>query len=159
MPRWAGLKDLAVGITALYLSVWLYEASNWISLTAAGGKAIFLWSGILPAGVASVTTGGSDFAIAKLLQVGICVALALPTFMTVRRRGLPFASVTLASIVGLYITSVYWEMLSLASLMPVGLHELSYVALSIGATAVLMRAPWGGGNRPGSRSPHLTTAT
>lgn len=132
--------DVAASISALYLSVWLYEIGNWVSLTAAGTKASLAWGGVLPVGVFAVTQGGTDLLGAKLLQVGICVGVALAALFLLRRRGLRMATVTLGGLTGIYVSSIYWEVLSLTAFIPVALHETVYVGMCVVTGTAILKA-------------------
>jgi hypothetical protein len=138
--RFTDFRDAAAGLSVLYLSVWLYEIGNWVSLTAAGARASFLWSGILPSGVIGTSSVASAFPEAKLLQVFICVSVTLTACVAARRKALPITSFTLAAVTSMYISSLYWEMLSLTSYVPMILHEAIYIVLTLAVTFGLLRA-------------------
>lgn len=134
------LIDIVTSAVALYLSVWVYEIGNWVSLTISGAKATILMAGALPEGVVGLSTNGMDFGSAKLLQVILCSALAFSALLLLRRRKLPLARITIISIMSLYITSMYWEILSLTTFVPILLHEAIYVCLSVLTAGVLLVA-------------------
>lgn len=131
--------DILLSLMALYFSVWLYEIGNWVSLVVVGANPSLAWSGILPIGVVALSTH-SGLLDAKLLQVGISVATIFALWMLTNRRGLPITSLTLAGSMGVYLASVYWEMLSLTSFVPMYIHETTYAVLCFGATFGLLRA-------------------
>jgi hypothetical protein len=138
LRKMASLIDVITSILALYLSVWVYEIGNWVSLTVSGAKATILMAGILPGGVVGIPAGGTDFGGAKVLQIAICVGAAFVALMLIRMGDLPLTRVTIISIASLYITSTYWEMLSLTAFVPILLHESIYVGLSVATSMVLL---------------------
>jgi hypothetical protein len=149
----ANLVDVVSSVTALYLSVWMYEIGNWVSLTISGARATILMVGILPRGVVGLPAGGTDFGCVKLIQIIICVEAAFVALMLVRRGNLPFTRVTIVSIVGIYITSAYWEMLSLTAFVPILLHESIYIGLSLVTSVVLLTAVGRLGSRASKNRP------
>lgn len=126
-------------MSTLYLFMWLYEIGNWLSLSVTGVHATILSSGVIPVGAMGGSPEGTGFSIAKLLQVGICVGATLIACRAVSRKGLRFTSVTLTGVTGMYIASMYWEMFSLTSFVPMVLHEATYVVLSVALTFGLLR--------------------
>lgn len=136
----AALMDLVASAVSLYLSVWVYEIGNWVSLTTSGAKATVLIAGALPEGAVGLSTDGMDFGSAKLLQVILCSALAFSALLLLRRCKLPLTKVTIICIVSLYVTSIYWEILSLTTFVPILLHEAIYVCLSVLTAGVLLVA-------------------
>ncbi|HEV2226687.1 MAG TPA: hypothetical protein VGR56_07790 [Nitrososphaerales archaeon] len=119
--------------------MWLYEVGNLLSLSATGVQTSIILVGILPVGVMGDTPVGLGFPVAKLLQVGICVGVTLTAYAAVRRRSLPLTGFTLVVIMSMCIASVYWEMFSLTSFVPMAIHEAIYAALSVGLTFALLR--------------------
>jgi hypothetical protein len=136
----ANLIDVVTSIIAFYLSVWVYEIGNWIALTVSGARAAILMVGILPGGVVGLPTEGAAFGGAKLLQIAICVGVAVLALMLVRMGDFPLTRVTIISVTGMYLASAYWELLSLTSSVPILLHESLYVGLSVATAAVLLTA-------------------
>ncbi|MGD0477315.1 MAG: hypothetical protein ABSB29_04000 [Nitrososphaerales archaeon] len=132
--------DLVASAVALYLSVWVYEIGNWVSLTISGAKATILMAGALPEGVVGLSTNGTGFGSAKLLQVILCSALAFSVLLLLRKRKLPLTRITIISIMSLYIASIYWEILSLTTFAPILPHEAIYVCLSVLTAGVLLMA-------------------
>lgn len=126
-------------LSAMYLSVWLYELGNWVSLSATGAHASIVLSGVLPVAVMGDASEGPGFSVAKVLQVGICVGITLVAFNAARRMGLPLTSLTLVSVTSMYIASMYWELFSLTSFVPMTLHESIYVVLSVALTFGFLR--------------------
>jgi hypothetical protein len=140
LVRLTEVRDATISLAVLYLSVLLYEVGNLISLSAMGFHASIIWSGIFPVGVMGDSPFGDGSSVAKLLQVGICVSATLTASKAVRRKGLPLTSVALAGVTGMYIASLYWEVLSLTSFVPMALHEAIYVTLSVALAFGVLRA-------------------
>ena len=159
MSRTAYLLDVSASLLCLYLSVWLYELGNWASLTTYGAKATLLWAGFFPAGVAAATSGGAAFTGAKELQVMICVGVTLVAFLMARKRGLSLTSVTLTGTMGIYVASMYWELLSITSFVPMVVHETIYIGLSAFAAVAFLRAFGGLPKNMGSESTQLRVAS
>lgn len=153
MLKAANLIDVVTSIIALYLSVWLYEIGNWVSLTVSGARATILMVGILPGGVVGLPAGATDFGSTKVLQIAICVGAAFVALMLIRMGDLPLTRVTIVSIAGIYITSAYWEMLSLTAFIPILVHESIYIGLSVVTSVVLMAAASRLRSRMGSGRP------
>jgi len=134
------VRDAAASLLALYLSIWLYEVGNWVSLSAEGAKVTFLLSGVLPVGVMGVGAGGTGFPLAKLAQVALCSTATLLAAWVARSKGFRLAGATLLGITGMNIASVYWEMLWMMSFIPVAFNEAIYLAMSAAIAWALLRA-------------------
>jgi hypothetical protein len=154
LSKYTIVLDVVSSALALYLSLWLYETANWVSLTVSGTKATLVWTGLFPTGVVALSSGNGGLAGAKLLQVGICVGVALFTFVLLRRKGLPLARVTVAGLTGIYLASVIWEMLSLAASMPPLVEEGMFVGLSALAAMGVIRGLEGTQGRDSTRNPN-----
>ena len=140
MSKGRAVADVAGSVAAVFLSVWLYEIGNWVSLTAAGAKVSFAWGGVLPVGVFAVTDGGSGFLGAKLLQVGMIVSVTLAALILLRNREFRLTSMTLGGLLGIYVSSVYWEVLSLNAYVPIALNETIYAGLCVATGALFLKA-------------------
>jgi hypothetical protein len=131
--------DILLSMTVVYFSVWLYEIGNWISLAIMGANPSLAWSGILPVGVVAFSTHSGSLLDAKLIQVGMSVGTIFILWVLTNGR-FPITSVTLAGSMGIYLASIYWEMLSLTSFVPMYFHEMTYAVLCFGATFSLLKA-------------------
>jgi hypothetical protein len=149
----AKLTDLATTIIALYLSVWVYEIGNWVSLTVSGARTTILMVGILPGGVVGLPNAGMDLGGAKVLQIAICVGATFVALRLISVGHFPLTRITMISITSMYITSAYWEMLSFTAFVPILLHESIYIVLSMVASVVLLAAV----GRVGSNTGPVTT--
>lgn len=137
----------------LYFSVWVYEIANWVSLTVSGARAEILMAGILPSGVVGLPAGGTEFGGAKVLQIAICVGAAFVALILTRISDLPLTRVTIVSIASIYITSAYWEMLSLTAFVPILLHESIYIGLSLVMSVVILTVVGRVSDRTGDSNP------
>lgn len=132
--------DIFLSVTAVYFSVWLYEIGNWVSIAAVGASPSLAWSGILPIGVMAYSSNSGGLLDAKLLQVGISVATIFALWILTNKWGFPITGVTLACSMAIYLSSFYWEMLSVTSFVPMYLHETTYAVLCFGAAFGLVKA-------------------
>jgi len=126
----------------LYSSFWLYELANYLALTLSGASAGLAVSGVLPVGTISLSASHSWFppVAVKLLQVACSVS---PMLLVARRaRSSRYSIVEGAAIcvISLFGASLYWESLSLVSMLSLGAHEILYVAAAIAVQIGLMRA-------------------
>lgn len=138
MKRVRGALDVCLSLLFLYLGVWLYELGNYLALLLSGAQVTFVLSGVLPAGVVAV--GGSSLpGVAKLLQVAVATGVLAPVYV-VLRRSLSFTPLALLTLMAIYLTSFYWEFLSLVGTLPLALHEGLFTLLSLGALVLLSRA-------------------
>jgi hypothetical protein len=128
-------------------------------LAAFGANPSFMWAGFLPAGVAAVTSEGASLGGAKIIQIMLCTAPTLIAFAGAGRRGLGLTRITLRGLLGIYVTSAYWEMLSLTSYVPMMLHETVYIGLSIAAALALPRSISRLSGMLAKRLPSLTAPT
>lgn len=130
--------DFALAGCVLYLSVWLYEAGNYLALSLSGAQATLVMNGILPVGVVAV--GGSALpGMAKLLQVAVAMGVLVPAY-AVLRRSFSVTLLALITVMVTFLTSFYWEFLSLVGPLPLALHEAFFTLLSVGALVVFTRA-------------------
>ena len=149
------LADAAACSATLFFSFWLYEAGNWVVLTAEGAKATLVWNGFLPAGVFTVTQGGGDLLGAKLLQIGICGGVTLAALRVMRSRELQMTTISLGALTGVYFSSFYWEILSFVGTIPLVIHEAIFAGISVTTGAVVLKALVGPLN-PARKAPDFT---
>ena len=138
-PRLARVADGFSCMVTLFVAFWIYEIANWFSLALAGANPTLTWSGILPVGVIAVAPHSGGFLDAKLFQVGICVGTMLSLWTLANRFRLKLTRVTIAGLTGIFIASLYWEMLSVAAFVPMYVHEVAYAALSYAVTLGLLK--------------------
>ncbi|MDA4127877.1 MAG: hypothetical protein OK422_00195 [Thaumarchaeota archaeon] len=139
-PKGRNLVDALLAAAVVYLSLWVYEVANWLSLTLAGVNASIVMGGWLPAGVLGVSTNSSLLAIAKPLQVFLSLSLAGFGFAVFRKHKLPVTRFVLLCTMSVYLASVYWELLSVLSFIPVTFHEGVFFALSFATLNILLLA-------------------
>jgi hypothetical protein len=143
------LADFTGAASIVYLSVWLYELANWLSLTMVGVNPTLVMAGLLPGGVMWVTSNSSALSLAKPLQTVILIGATGIIFACLRRRQLPATRFVLLCTASIYSASVYWELLSMLSFIPLILHEAAFLALSFTVLNFLLFADgrYHGGNR------------
>jgi hypothetical protein len=124
------LADFAGAASIVYLSVWLYELANWLSLIIVGVNPTLVMAGLLPGGVMGVTSNSSVLALAKPLQTVISISAIGIIFACLRKRQLPATRFAVLCAASIYSASVYWELLSMLSFIPLMLHEAAFLALS-----------------------------
>lgn len=131
------ILDCALAACVLYFSVWLYEVGNYLVLHLSGAHATIVLNGIFPAGVVAVG-GGPLPGTAKLFQVVFAMGVLVPAYVLLR-RGHSVSLIALLSVIVMYLTSFYWEFLSLVGPIPLVLHAMVYALLSLGALVALIR--------------------
>lgn len=130
--------DLAVSAAVPFLAIWLYEGANWIAAAGQGDSVSFTISGLLPLGVAAVSTGGIS-PLTKVLQVVIAVSLLVPFAVIFGRMKFLVSRSLIVSTGGVFVASSYWEMLSTGSPTSATLHTIIFVA---GAGAMSFITLW-----------------
>ena len=133
------LFDFVLSPFLLYLSVWLYEGGNYLALLLGGQHVSLVMAGALPAGVVAIGQSALP-GVAKVLQVAMTVGAVAPLYLLARRTALAFTFVALACVVAFYLSSFYWELLSLVGPLPLVLHEGVFALLSLGGLALFMKA-------------------
>jgi hypothetical protein len=132
------LFDVAGAASVAYLSVWLYEFANWVSLSLVGVNATLVMVGVLPGGVLGVSTGSSVLALAKPVQVFLTLGVAGLCLAALRGRQLPATKFVLFCTASVSLASIYWELLSLLSFIPVAVHEGAFLGLSFCTLGALL---------------------
>jgi len=134
--------DLLLAAVLLYSSFWVYEFGNYLALTLSGANAALAVSGILPVGTISVSTSHSwmPTVVAKLLQVAFSASPMLLIARRARSMRYPIVEGAAICVISLFGASLYWESLSLVSILSLGAHEILYVAAAIAVQFGLMRA-------------------
>ena len=139
--------DMVASASTPLLAVWLYEIANSIVLLVQGCTVTLSTAGLLPLGVAGVSSGGlSPFT--KALQVLVAVIFMLPVGVFFSQKRLVIAETFVLSTVGIYLASAYWEMLSVLSGIPMVVHIGLFVA---GADALTITLLWTLSSRLGLR--------
>lgn len=119
--------DVTVSTSVPFLAVWLYEISNVIVLTAQGFSVSLSTDGLLPLGVAGVSSGEPS-PFTKGLQIGFAIVMLLPAWFAFSKKRLIISESFVLSTVGVYLASAYWEMLSLVSAFPMMVHVGLFIA-------------------------------
>ena len=126
-----------------YGSVWVYELSNYVSLTLEGENSFLSVQGILPVGVIAVSSTSSVLSFTKPVQVVICVSVVVSLLWEVRNRQLPLTKMALFTSISLYVASFQWELLSQMNYVTEAVHQGAFFLMTVllGAliTAVLRK--------------------
>lgn len=140
MKKTRGVVDVCLSLLLFYLGVWLYELGNFMALALSGMTPSLNFAGALPLGVSAVFPGMSQLVFVKPLQVLLSSIAALSILYVVKGKGLLISQLTTLTLLSLYLASFYWEFLSLVGPLPLALHEVFYILLSMGALAFFTRA-------------------
>jgi hypothetical protein len=132
--------DVCVAAALVYSSIWIYELSNLVVLSADGTQASMAFAGVVPVGVTAVNPDAGLLAIAKPLQVIICGAVMFGLLYSIRSKGLPISSVLASATLSVYLASSYWEMLSLVGSSSYFVHLGGFTLLALGTQMGLSRA-------------------
>ncbi len=132
--------DVALLPVLLFLSVWIYELSNYAVMTLGGYQGTLIVQGVLPAGLVAVGQGSAPFVFAKPLQVLMATGLVLPLYLGLRRTRMHLSLLASASIMAIYLSSFYWELLSLVGPLPLPIHETLFTVISVLALTIFTRA-------------------
>ena len=130
--------DLAVSAAVPFLAIWIYEGANWIAVAGQGHSVSLTVSGLLPLGVAAVSSGGIS-PLTKVFQLVIAVSFLVPFSLIFGRMKLLVSKSLVVSTAGVFIASSYWEMLSTASPTSATLHTIIFVG---GAGAMSFITLW-----------------
>jgi hypothetical protein len=130
--------DLALAAMVPFLSVWFYEISNLIVLAEQGYSVAISMFGLLPLGVAGVSTGVLSPAT-KVIQVVLALVPLLVLAKLFSKADLRIAEAFAISFVGVYFASMYWEMLSLLTTLPMAVHIGVFVVGTGCLSAFLLR--------------------
>ncbi len=133
------ILDLALLPVLFYLSVWIYELSNCAAMAVSGYQGTLVVQGVLPIGFVAVGQG-STFTLAKPLQVLMATGFVLPLYLGLRRTRMHLSLLACASIMAIYLSSFYWELLSLVGPLPLPFHEILFTVLSVIALTIFTRA-------------------
>jgi hypothetical protein len=132
------MVDLAVSASIPILGVWLYELSNLVVLASQGCSVSLSMLGWIPLGVAGVSTGSLS-PVSKLAQVTLA-SVPLAVFgKLLSKVDLRMAEAFSISFVGVYFASMYWEMLSLLTTLPMVVHAGVFVTGTGCLLAFLLR--------------------
>ncbi|MDA4118808.1 MAG: hypothetical protein OK455_10765 [Thaumarchaeota archaeon] len=134
--------DLLLAVLVLYASFWVYEIGNYLSLMLSGGNAALDVSGILPVGTTAVSTSHTwmPTALAKMIQVAFSVSLMLLVARRARRMHFSVLEGAAICVISLFGASLYWESLTLVSMLSLEAHEILYIAATVAVQFGLMRA-------------------
>jgi len=131
--------DGGLAVLLLYLSFWFYEGGNYVAMLLVGQPGTLLMSGVLPASVVSAGQVSGLLVLAKPLQLFIVTGVALPIYLVLRRTGMKLCALASVGTLAVYLSSFYWELLTLVGFLPLALHELLFTLLSLGAVLLLTR--------------------
>ena len=124
----SALVDSAGSIAILYVSVWIYEISNYLAMSLGGAQASLVIQGFLPVGVMAASANAGNFLV-KSVQVLISVSILLALFVGIKGRATPLTRLTTIGMVSVFMASSYWEALDLLGVVPLAIHEAIFVAL------------------------------
>ena len=121
--------DIFATALVLYASFWVYELANLMVLSLAGHDASITVSFLMPAGTTSVSEQPSAPMYLKILQVLICAGVGLALVGLARTASLSFTQLTALSVIGVYLSSFYWEILP-GTVTSYPLHVLTFTAMA-----------------------------
>jgi hypothetical protein len=130
--------DLGVSALVPLLALWGYELSNLIVMAAQGASVSFSLAGWIPLGVAGVSQNGMS-PFTKVFQIALATGLLVPFWVVFSKARFSAAQIFLISMVGIYVASAYWEMLSLLTVIPMLAHETLFVAGTGAITLALLK--------------------
>jgi hypothetical protein len=131
--------DLAATGLILYLSVWVYEFANLLSLSLGGHEVSLSFSSILPVGAVSISSSAASIGDPKILQVLGCTAVGISAIMITRRSRLLMAEMASVTVLGVYLASFYWEALPL-EVTSYPLHVAAFLGIAGAMNAVILVA-------------------
>ena len=132
--------DASLALGLLYLAVWIYEVGNFLAFYVSGFNPSLTTAGVLPVGVSAMVSGTSQLALVKPLQVLFSASMAAAVYWFLRGRGMVFSQMAAVSMVGIFLASFYWEALSVASFIPIGVHVAIFTSLALGLQYGLVKA-------------------
>jgi hypothetical protein len=124
------LADFAVAGGLLYLSVWVYELANLLSLSVSGHQVSVSFSDLLPIGTGSLSYSSGPDTMAKIVQVTMSSAAGIFALIVTRRFKLTASQLASTSILGIYAASFYWEILPLAAYSGYLIHVITFLGLA-----------------------------
>jgi hypothetical protein len=131
--------DFILSASVPFLALWIYEISNFAVLAAQGSSVSLSMNGLLPLGVAGVSSVGLS-PLTKILQVALAIAFILPLGAAFSKQRLFISMASVLSSVGIYLASAYWEMLSLLSTIPMSVHVGVFIAGTSAIAVILLRS-------------------
>ena len=130
--------DLSVAAVVPLLTVWLYEFSNLAVLAAQGERVSMTVAGWIPLGVGGVSQNAlSPFT--KLAQVLLATGLLLPLSVLFSKAKLALSKAFVLTMVGAFLASTYWELLSQLSMIPMTVHVSVYLVATATVSFALLR--------------------
>jgi hypothetical protein len=144
------LVDSMVSAFVPFLAIWLYESSNLVVLAEQGYSVTFSMVGLLPLGVAGASTGGLSPAT-KAIQVVLALVPLVIFAKLLSKADLRIAEAFAISFVGVYFASIYWEMLSLLTMLPMAGHIAIFVVGTGCLSSTLLRVTRFDRPKPASR--------
>ena len=132
------IGDLAVTASLPFATVWLYEISNALVLSAQGESVSLAMSGLIPLGVAGVSQVLPS-PLTKLAQVLLSAGLMIPLIFCLSRARLAIARAFAISMAGVFVVSIYWEWFSQLSDVPASVHTGVFLAGTAGVSFALLR--------------------
>ena len=130
--------DLAASALVPLVTIWVYEISNVAVLAAQGAQVTLSTAGLLPLGVAGIVQSGLS-PLTKVFQVVLAVGAILPLVVAFSRSKLLIAETFVLSSLGVYVASIYWEMLSLLTTVPIAVHTTIFISGTSGLTVVILK--------------------
>jgi hypothetical protein len=133
------LVDVGLGVLLVYVSLWVYELGNLLSLSALGNPANLTIAGIFPIGVSALVRDTQWLSVAKALQICFSALVIFAIFTSVRSRQLPISRTLALTTLSLCLASGYWEVLSLVGPLSYTVHVGIFASLAILAQLGLSR--------------------
>ena len=133
------LLDLGTASALLYVSLWVYEFGNYVSMAATGFDASLVMVGFMPVGVVGVLISPTGLGITKPVQVALTTGLMSMLYLRLRGAGLPVTTLTCLATIGVYSASIYWEFLSVLNSIPIIVHEGVFTAISISVIGAIIK--------------------
>ena len=134
------LVDFGLGLSLLYLSVWVYEFGNFLSLSLSGAEVSISYGILLPIGTSAMTASAAITPLAKLSQVAMCSFFPLVALYGTRRLGLIGSQAISVCVLSVFLGTFYWEALGLLSFVSYATHLAGFVTLAAVLELVIFSA-------------------
>jgi hypothetical protein len=130
--------DFALGLATVYLSLWIYEGGNFLSMVLLGERPVMVVAcEILPVGTVSSTIASWAF-LAKPLQLLIILMFVLVLLQVVSKLDAPMLKASVYLTFGSFIASVYWETLGTFVSADFLLHTFLFGMIAMGISVIVL---------------------
>lgn len=129
--------EIIILIFFFLASVYAYEFANYLAFIIFGLAPKISWLWVLPTGVATTGSCGVCATFLKPLQVAISIALTFMSYLALRKINLAAARYGFIGIISLNLASFYWESFSSLGPVPMFVHEILFVGLTLVTTLAI----------------------